>query len=453
MIRVLPSVSKLPDIKCQGTLHSLHQAMMRDEELQKLVEKFVKESNESKRLELTTQIILKWAKAENASTQKNIDAQHLIVVEAFMGYRFGLDAPNQEIILKGINSYTAKQLESIYQKLENYVYAELMSQTHLSDLKKLIKTDKNGKSDLSAVTSRLQIEMALNSDKAKERIVEFSRMVKGLGLDKNSNFLDPKNPDCFYLKFTENDRDLKWQIDSIAKLPMTMDKSKIENNELRGTTGDDAYRATEKDWEITPFFHSLEGDDVLYGSDKDDTLVGCQGEDLLDGGDGDDILISNTQNDIIFGGKGNDRIYAGEDDDIIFGGDGDDVIHPDGVDMSGRFKEGDRGNDIIVGGKGNDIIVSYVGDDTFVFNLGDGNDIIIEKQGTDTLYFGKGISWKNLKFEKNGLDMVISIKNTNDSITVKDWFAEGQVGDNNNIIEIFEFANGEKHTYKDIVVK
>lgn len=410
MIRVLPSVSKLPDIKCQGTLHSLHQAMMRDEQLQKLVEKFVKESNESKRLELTTQIILKWAKAENVSTQKNIDVQHLIVVEAFMGYRFGLDAPNQEIILKGINSYTAKQLESIYQKLENYVYAELMSQTHLSDLKKLIKTDKNGKSDLSAVTSRLQIEMALNSDKAKERIVEFSRMVKGLGLDKNSNFLDPKNPDCFYLKFTENDRDLKWQIDSIAKLPMTMDKSKIENNELRGTTGDDAYRATEKDWEITPFFHSLEGDDVLYGSDKDDTLVGCQGEDLLDGGDGDD------------------------------------VIHPDGVDMSGRFKEGDRGNDIIVGGKGNDIIVSYVGDDTFVFNLGDGNDIIIEKQGTDTLYFGKGISWKNLKFEKNGLDMVISIKNTNDSITVKDWFAEGQVGDNNNIIEIFEFANGEKHT-------
>ena len=47
--------------------------------------------------------------------------------------------------------------------------------------------------------------------------------------------------------------------------------------------------------------------------------------------------------------------------------------------------------------------------------------------------------------------MVIKIKNTKDQITVKGWFAKGQNGDDNNIIEIFEFeADGTKHSYSEI---
>ena len=67
------------------------------------------------------------------------------------------------------------------------------------------------------------------------------------------------------------------------------------------------------------------------------------------------------------------------------------------------------------------------------------------------MYFGKGIKWNDLIFGKVGEDMVIKIKNTKDQITVKGWFAKGQKGDDNNIIEIFEFeADGTKHSYSEI---
>ena len=89
------------------------------------------------------------------------------------------------------------------------------------------------------------------------------------------------------------------------------------------------------------------------------------------------------------------------------------------------------------------------GDDTFVFNLGDGQDTIIEHQGVDTLYFGPNITWEDLTFTQSENDMVISINDTTDSITVKDWFAADEDGVyryENHKIEIFEFADGSKHT-------
>lgn len=454
--RVLPSIEKLPDIRSRGTVRSLHQAMMRDEQLQKLVEKFVKENNDKKRQELVTQIVNKWTNSDNAKlnvkTEDNVNPKHLAVVEAFMGHPFGIGVDG-EVKIAEVSQYTGKQLESIYLKLENYVYAELMSQTHLKDLTKIIKFDKNKNADFAFVTKKLQREATFNPKYGKERIYEFAKVIKGLGLDKNSNYFDPKNNDCFYLKLTENDRDLKWKIDSIAKVPLVMDKSQIVDGELKGSFGDDAYRAKDGEDRPTNAVHAQQGDDVLYGNSGEDTLIGCDGDDILDGGDGNDLLIANAHNDIVFGGKGNDRIYGGEGDDILFGGDGDDEIYPDCINTNGDINAEDRGNDIIIGGKGNDTIYSHVGNDTYIFNLGDGNDVIYDKQGTDTLYFGKGINWNSLTFEKSGLDMIIKIKNTKDSITIKDWFADGQVGEQNNKIEIFEFASGAKYSDKDIKLK
>ena len=454
--RVLPSVKKLPDIRCRGTVRSLHQAMMRDENLQKLVEKFVKEKNDKKRIELVTKIIDKWTENENAKsnvkTDNNVDPKHLAVVEAFMGHQFGVGVDG-EVKIAEVDTYTGKQLESLYLKLENYVYAELMSQSHLSDLMKLIKTDKAGRADFTLVTKKLSREMMFSPKYGKQRVLEFARTVKGLGLDKNSNYLNPRDKECFYLKFTENDRELKWKIDSTAKVPLKMDVSQIIDGQLKGTIGDDAFRAKDNVKAPTNAVHSQQGEDVLYGSNGSDTLIGCEGDDILDGGDGDDLLISNAHNDIILGGDGNDRIFAGEDDDIIFGGDGDDEIYPDHMDADFLVNEKDRGNDIVVGGKGNDKIYSIVGDDTYIFFKGDGQDEITDKQGNDTLYFGKGIKWNDLIFGKVGEDMVIKIKNTKDQITVKGWFAKGQNGDDNNIIEVFEFADGSVHNANEIKLK
>lgn len=401
--RVLPSVKKLPDIRCRGTVRSLHQAMMRDENLQKLVEKFVKEKNDKKRIELVTKIIDKWTENENAKsnvkTDNNVDPKHLAVVEAFMGHQFGVGVDG-EVKIAEVDTYTGKQLESLYLKLENYVYAELMIQSHLSDLMKLIKTDKDGRADFTSVTKKLSREIMFSPKYGKQRVLEFARTVKGLGLDKNSNYLNPRDKECFYLKFTENDRELKWKIDSTAKVPLKMDVSQIIDGQLKGTIGDDAFRAKDNVKAPTNAVHSQQGDD-----------------------------------------------------DIIFGGDGDDEIYPDHMDADFLVNEKDRGNDIVVGGKGNDKIYSIVGDDTYIFFKGDGQDEITDKQGNDTLYFGKGIKWNDLIFSKVGEDMVIKIKNTKDQITVKGWFAKGQKGDDNNIIEIFEFADGSVHNANEIKLK
>jgi transcriptional antiterminator Rof (Rho-off) len=92
-----------------------------------------------------------------------------------------------------------------------------------------------------------------------------------------------------------------------------------------------------------------------------------------------------------------------------------------------------------------------VGDDTFIFNRGDGQDVVFEHQGIDTLYFGSDITWDDLIFEEVENDMVIKIKDTDDQITVKDWFVadkDGVYRYDNHKIEIFEFADGSKH-YKD----
>ncbi len=458
LVKVSPSVKKLPNIKCRGTVNSLHQAMMKNAELKSLIEKFVKESNDEKRCELVPQILKLWANPNNTKvannslviTQGQTNDEHLFIVEQLMGYRY---KASKDLVTPEMKVFAESQIETVYLGLENYVYAELMSQSHLADLTKLIKTNKDGKNDLTAVTSKLSKEVSKNPEKGKQRVYEFAKMIKGLDFDKNSNYLDPKDNNCFYLKFTENDRDLKWKIDSVAKIPLVLDKSKLENGEFRGTQGADAVQFKDADYALSNTVHVGYGADVLFGGSKSDVLIGCQDDDILDGGDGDDTLIGNTQNDLIFGGKGDDKIFAGEDDDIIFGGDGNDVIHPDGVKEDGSINPEDKGNDVIIGGRGNDTIYSYVGNDTFIFNLGDGNDTIYEEEGNDTLYFGKGITWNNLVFEKVGLDMSIKIKGTTDSIVVKNWFAEGQSGVKNKIIENFEFANGQKYTYQNITLK
>ena len=85
------AVAELPDIENSGIVHSLHQAMLRDANLQTLVTSFTTETNDNVRMNLLEQIILKWTGAENVETDSRgdyINAQHLAVIEAFEGIDF-----------------------------------------------------------------------------------------------------------------------------------------------------------------------------------------------------------------------------------------------------------------------------------------------------------------------------------------------------------------------------
>lgn len=436
------AVSLLPDIANSGTVRSLHQAMLRDEGLQTLVSAFTTETNDEARMNLVEQILLKWTGTENVedgSRGEYIDAKSLAILEAFDGkgfystYEASVGNPNPE----NPNKEAANILRTQYEVLKNEIYANLMQQTHLQTYYDAIDTTEI-KWNLSPVVALLQTAIEQNESTGKDLVYQVAKMIKGLGIDNYSNFFDPKDDSCFYTTFTKDDRELKWLIDTVNKLPYY---DEIGDNQ--GSAADDSYRLEEQG-----HFHALSGDDVAYGSNEGDSFAMCNGDDLVDGGDGDDILDTQGGNDIIFGGAGNDTVHAGDGDDIIFGGDGDDVIYPDHADDYNCYN---TGNDIIRGDKGNDTIFSERGDDTFIFNLGDGQDTVYESQGVDTFYFGNGITWDDLIFEQSGNDMIVKINNTTDQITVKDWFLADEYGTyryDNHKIEIFEFADGSKH-YKD----
>ena len=456
-------ISDLPDISGSGNIYSLHQAMLRDEsgDLQELVEDFISETDDSIRQSLVDQILVKWAEVGTIDTSSRgiyVNAQHLSVLEAFMGRMFTSSIiPQQQASCScGSTCYCGEThtpnpnqgniLENAYLQLKTNIYAELMSQTHnatlLDDIEIAFDTEKQIFTfNLDTITTKLQQAIAENAEAGKAFAVQFVTTLKGLGLDSCSNYFDPFDDNCLYTALTKNDRELKWQFDTIGKISIE-DKT----GEGEGSGADDIFRGEQDE---DSHFHALTGDDTIYGENGNDSFYACNGDDLIDGGDGDDEIFAGEGNDIVFGGAGNDQLYGAWGDDTIFGGDGDDTIYPDQVDNVNGYGAGE-GNDIIRGDKGNDTIYSDLGDDTFIFNLGDGQDTVYEKQGVDTFYFGNGIAWSDLTFEQSGDDMIIKINNTTDQITVKDWFLT--TGENykydNNKIEIFEFADGSKH-YKD----
>ena len=451
-IIISEEVSELPDVSGYGKVYSLHQAMMKDTTgaLQELVEDFVDATNDDEKISLINQILIKWTNSDSVvdnSRGENIDAKKLAVIEAFIGRDFysTYDAEHGDVNANPThpNQQAGELISTMYEKLVVYVYAELSLQTNLQSYFNKIDFlyDFNTNSiscNLDNLISSLQTAITQDEVAGKELVYQVAKMLKGLGITDCSNYFDPKDDSCFYTIFTKDDRELKWLIDTIGKVPYT-----DEIGDGEGSAADDSYRLEEQG-----HFHSLSGDDVAYGSDEEDSFSMCSGDDLVDAGGGNDIIDTHGGNDIVYAGAGNDIIHASDGDDIIYGGDGDDTIYPDHND---DFSWAEYGNDTIIGGKGNDTIISMSGDDTFIFNLGDGQDTIEEHQGVDTLYFGPNITWEDLTFTQSENDMVISINDTTDKITVKDWFVADEDGTyryDNHKIEIFEFADGSKH-YKD----
>ncbi len=178
------------------------------------------------------------------------------------------------------------------------------------------------------------------------------------------------------------------------------------------------YEGTEEDDNLSAFDN---GDFVMHGGAGSDTLSGASGNDKLYGGTGDDNLYGNNGNDTLEGGSGNDKLYGGYGDDILEGGTGDDYL-------GGGY-----------------------GSDTYIYNLGDGNDIIEEygyHNDIDKIIFGEGISSQSLTAQKVGNDYVLKIGETEEIITLKNFFVSSRYGDYK--IEEFVFSDGSKFELEDI---
>ncbi|MBN1364873.1 MAG: putative Ig domain-containing protein [Syntrophaceae bacterium] len=181
------------------------------------------------------------------------------------------------------------------------------------------------------------------------------------------------------------------------------------------------------------YLEGFEGNDTLMGMDGNDTLFGDEGDDHVQGDAGDDYMDGGSGNDYMMGMDGQDTVYGGENNDSIWGGAGNDKIYGEAGNDQLTGEAGDdyldagAGDDFLEGGTGNDTLIATDGNDVFYFGSGDGADVI-QNYNTDYqtkfsyVQFGEGITSENLEYVVSGNDLQINIKETSDSITIKNWF-------------------------------
>lgn len=109
---------------------------------------------------------------------------------------------------------------------------------------------------------------------------------------------------------------------------------------------------------------------------------------------------------------GNDQIIGDENDNYLEAGAGNDNIF------------GNDGDDILIGGEGNDYLVGVGGNDRYIFSGDFGQDSIHnygDYFATDTIEF-QGYTPEELWFSQDGDRLVITVANSNNSVTVFNWF-------------------------------
>ncbi|MBI5898507.1 MAG: hypothetical protein HZB40_04720, partial [Rhodocyclales bacterium] len=175
----------------------------------------------------------------------------------------------------------------------------------------------------------------------------------------------------------------------------------IGNNVLNGGAGDD-------------YLEGGEGNNLLNGDEGDDTLRGHDGRESLEGGAGDDRLTAGAGHDTLQGGAGNDRLAGDYGDDLIDGGAGDDILSGGGEPSwsAGKWTPGTAN-----------------GNDTYVFGRGAGHDLIIDRDrsagNTDTIRLAADILPEHVQLAHVGSDLILSLADTADTLTVKNWFQDG----------------------------
>ncbi len=135
------------------------------------------------------------------------------------------------------------------------------------------------------------------------------------------------------------------------------------------------------------------------------------------------------------GTEGNDTITGSESGENIKGLGGNDTLIAGG------------GADILDGGAGDDVMAGGYGDDIYRFGRGSGHDVVSEGFGgyywinspNDSIELTEGVVPDDIIIRRLGTDMVLSVKGTDDQLTVKDSFNDYNEG---NRIEQVRFADG-----------
>jgi trimeric autotransporter adhesin len=186
---------------------------------------------------------------------------------------------------------------------------------------------------------------------------------------------------------------------------------------------------------------------VLTGNRGANIIDGGAGADTMTGGAGDDIYIVDSAGDVV-----SENINEGADtvQSSITYTLGDNL---ENLTLTGEAAINGMGNlldneiagnsaaNVLDGGVGNDTVYGYGGDDIYLFGRGSGMDTINDFDatgGTDTILLGEGILPSDVSLSRNVYDVVLSISESTDSITIANWFDETGLYK----VERMQFADG-----------
>ncbi|GAU75501.1 calcium-binding protein [Fusibacter sp. 3D3] len=197
------------------------------------------------------------------------------------------------------------------------------------------------------------------------------------------------------------------------------------NDQLYGGSGNDMLTGGDG----IDYLYGNEGNDTFDGGNGSDVIYGDSGDDVLQGGFDNDILHGGSENDTLFGGSGNDSLYGENGADQLYGGSGNDVLDGGsgnnnlyGDDGDDSIYGGDS-NDLLNGGTGSDYLSGGQGSDVYEFNTNFGRDTVADVNGNSQFKFNNHTSDAfNFIREINNDDLQIKLKNSQDMITIKDYF-------------------------------
>ena len=318
-----------------------------------------------------------------------------------------------------------KNTNETYDKILNYSYASLLAQTRLKGYADLISLDMIAVPNDTATGGNSKSDAASSgaNTSAKPKYDFRLNFTKVIDKFKEINLSDPKKAFVDLAEFAilfQSKKDFATGLSLLAEFAYGANK--------RGVLGE--YIAaigqeTQNKLDIATITSNSSG------TDANDMIVGSTGNDTIGAGNGNDILYGGEGNDTLDGYDGKDTLYGGDGDDTLYGGDGNDTL------------EGGAGNDRLEGG-------NY--DDTYVFGRGDGSDTIYDGHGNDTIKFKEGISLNDLivKRAQDIQHLEISIKGTEDKITINNAYDWSGSYYNSGIIENFEFADGTKLSFNEL---
>jgi trimeric autotransporter adhesin len=411
-------IAALPDLIGHGNIYSLHQALIRNTtgELKSLVERFATESNEASRVNLMSEILVKWAGIGRDFTNYQLDNFSNDRMNVLEGYFAQYMISNPEVYIvphlaPGQHTWIALTRQGLttfneaYRGIFEGYYAGLMAQTHLKDLyDKITCTWDTAKqdyiNDYSGVIDQIKASIASNPDEGKQLLSEFARSWRALNNGAEPTYLLPLREE-----FIEMDPSLGWVFDT-GGLPVY-----------------DHLGQSPDGWYYPHMFGTWNADAVKRSlTEGDGCLNGIMGNDVIYGTDRNEYLFNDYGDSILVAGGGNDIIYAG------------------------------RGDDILDGGTGNDTLYGQTGNDTYIFRRGSGQDTIIDPDSTlnnvDTIWLGGNLAPDDISLKRAGNNLVLRINDTTDTITVKDFFRnDGTL----NRVEQIHFMDGTIWNESDIV--